>query len=121
MKDIIVMCPTVAMAAQKCKEFLETNNEYVCRFNKSKLLVGLAGGINIYFKGETEGQRALRGTHADVVTIDEFPMEYKDDMKPMKTTRELMEWLNSQILIHDTEESRDVINYLGAFEQIKWE
>lgn len=39
----------------------------------------------------------------------------------MKTTKELMEWLNSQILIHDTEEFRDVINYLGAFEQIKWE
>ena len=75
MKDIIVMCPTVRMAAQKCKEFLEANNGYIYRFNRSKLLVGLTGGINVYFKGETEGQRVLRGTHADVVTIDEFSIE----------------------------------------------
>lgn len=76
MKDIIVMCPTVTIATQKCKEFLEANNGYIYRFSKSKLLVGLTGGINIYFKGETEGQRVSRGTHADVVMIDEFPMEY---------------------------------------------
>ena len=39
----------------------------------------------------------------------------------MKTTKELMEWLNNQVTIRDTEEFRNVINYLGAFEQIKWE
>lgn len=39
----------------------------------------------------------------------------------MKTTKELIEWLNSQIPMRNTEEFRDVINYLGAFEQIKWE
>lgn len=39
----------------------------------------------------------------------------------MKTTKELIEWLNNQIPMHDTEEFRDIINYLGAFEQIKWE
>lgn len=70
------MCPTVEIATQKCKEFLEANKGYIYRFNKSKLLVGLTGGINIYFNSETEGQRVLRGIHADVVTIDEFPMEY---------------------------------------------
>lgn len=79
MKNIIVMCPTVKMAAQKCKKFLEANNEYICRFNKSNLLVGLANGTNIYFKGETESQRVLRGIRADVVTIDEFPMKYYKD------------------------------------------
>ena len=79
MKDIIVMCPTVKMATQKCKEFLEANNGYIYRFDKSKLLVGLTGGINIYFKGETEGQRVLRGTYADIITIDEFPMNFNEN------------------------------------------
>ena len=75
MKDIIVMCPTVRIATQKFKEFLNANNTYVCRFNKAQLLVGLVNGINIYFKGETEGQRVLLGTHADIIWIDEFPMD----------------------------------------------
>ena len=76
MKDTIVMCPTVMIATQKWKEFLNANNACVCGFNKAQLSVRLVNGINIYFKGETEGQRVLRGTHADVITIDEFPMEY---------------------------------------------
>lgn len=39
----------------------------------------------------------------------------------MRTPEELIEWLNSQIPIRDTEEYRDTISYLGAFEQIRWE
>lgn len=74
MRDIIVMCPTVEIATQKCKEFLNTYKGYVYRFSKKNLHVGLTGGINIYFKGETEGQRVLLGTHAKVVTIDEFSL-----------------------------------------------
>lgn len=79
MKNIIVMCPTVEIATQKCKEFLNANNTYVCRFNKAQLLVGLINGTNIYFKGETEGQRVLRGTHADIIQIDEFPMNFNEN------------------------------------------
>lgn len=79
MKDIIVMCPTVEIATQKCKEFLNANKGYVYRFSRAKLLVGLTGGINIYFKGATEGQRALRGTHADIIQIDEFPMDFNEN------------------------------------------
>lgn len=80
MKDIIVMCPTVRIATQKCKEFLDANRGYVYRFNKAQLFVGLTGGINIYFKGETEGQRALRGMHADIIQIDEFPMDFNENI-----------------------------------------
>ena len=80
MKDIIVMCPTVRIATQKYKEFLNVNNACACRFNKAQLLVGLVNGINIYFKGETEGQRVLRGMHADIIQIDEFPMDFNKTM-----------------------------------------
>ena len=79
MKDIIVMCPTVRMATQKWKEFLNVNNACVCRFNKAQLSVRLANGINFYFKGETEGQRVLRGMHADIIQIDEFPMDFNEN------------------------------------------
>lgn len=79
MKDIIVMCPTFRIATQKCKEFLNANNAYVCRFNKAQLLVGLVNGINIYFKAETEGLRALLGIHADIIQIDEFPMDFNEN------------------------------------------
>ena len=75
MKTIIVMCPTIKIATQKCMDFLKNNREYLYRFSKCDLMVGLIGGLNIYFKAETEGQRVLRGTHASIVHIDEFPME----------------------------------------------
>ena len=76
MKDIIVMCPTVRIATQKWKEFLNVNNTCVCSFNKAQLSVRLVNGTKIYFKGETEGQRVLRGIHADIIQIDEFPMDF---------------------------------------------
>ena len=79
MKDIIVMCPTVRMATQKCKEFLNVNNACVYSFNKAQLSVRLVNGINIYFKGETKGQRVLRGMHADIIQIDEFPMDFNEN------------------------------------------
>lgn len=76
MKDIIVMCPTVRIATQKWKEFLNVNNTCVCSFNTAQLSVRLVNGTKIYFKGETEGQRVLRGIHADIIQIDEFPMDF---------------------------------------------
>ena len=79
MKDIIVMCPTVRMATQKWKEFLNANNECVYSFNKAQLSVRLVNGTKIYFKGETEGQRVLRGTHADIIQIDEFPIDFNEN------------------------------------------
>lgn len=46
----------------------------------------------------------------------------------MKTPKELIEWLSGryadrwcQIPMTDVEEYRDIITYLGAFDQIKWE
>ena len=81
MKNIIVMCPTVEVATEKCKEFLRLYNPGICRFHKNKLMIGLTDGVNIYFKGETEGQRALRGFHADVVQIDEFEMDFMGENK----------------------------------------
>ena len=35
--------------------------------------------IDDYFKGETEGQRVLLGTHTDIIQIDEFPMDFNEN------------------------------------------
>ena len=72
------MCPTVEIATEKCKRFLEINRNYVYRFSKRDLMVGLTGGIYIYFRGKTQEQRAIIGTHAKIVNVDEFLMEIED-------------------------------------------
>ena len=73
------MCPTLEIATEKCKRFLEINRNYVYRFSKRNLMVGLTGGVNFYFKSETEGQRAIIGTYAKIININEFPMEIGDE------------------------------------------
>ena len=73
MKDIIVMCPTLQRARYEFNQF--------CRFydslidNKKLYKIKLKDGRLITFHGETEGQRVLLGTHADIINIDEFDLE----------------------------------------------
>lgn len=70
MKDIIVMCPTVKRARYEFDKFCHRFDSVI---EKKKLYeVSLITGQKIIFRGETEGQRALLGTHADIITIDEF-------------------------------------------------
>lgn len=70
MKDIIVMCPTVKRARYEFDKFCHRFDSVI---EKKKLYeVSLINGQKIMFRGETEGSRVLRGTYADVITIDEF-------------------------------------------------
>lgn len=75
MKDIIVMCPTVFAATEAFKRFCNKNNHYIEKASKFQRRITLIDGTNVFFKGETEGQRGLIGTRANIVRIDEFPME----------------------------------------------
>lgn len=70
MKDIIVMCPTLMRAYKEFCSFCTKYNEIINK--KKKYEVILIDGRRVMFKAETEGQRGLLGTHADIVTIDEF-------------------------------------------------
>ena len=77
MKDIIVMCPTVKRARYEFDRFC---NFYDSIIQTRKLYeTTLVNGQKIIFRGETEGQRVLRGTHADIITIDEFIRGDKND------------------------------------------
>lgn len=70
MQDIIVMCPTVERARIEFNRFCHFYDSII---TKKKLCeVTLVNRQKIMFRGETEGQRVLRGTRADIISIDEF-------------------------------------------------
>ncbi len=75
----IIMCPTVLRAAYEWKAFLSKWSTIIKKANRTNLCVELLSGHKIYFKGETEGQRALLGLHADIIRADEFIMPQESE------------------------------------------
>ena len=73
-KTIIIMTPTVDRAVYEWKAFLSRWSTIIKKANRTSLCVELLSGHKIYFKGETEEQRALKGLRSDFFTIDEFFM-----------------------------------------------
>ena len=71
-KTIVIMSPTVNRAVYEWKAFLSRWSTIIKKANRNSLCIELLSGHKIYFKGETEGQRALRGLHADIISADEF-------------------------------------------------
>lgn len=71
-KTIIVMSPTVNRAVYEWKAFLSRWSTIIKKANRANLYVELLSGHKIYFKGETEGQRVLRGLHANIINIDDL-------------------------------------------------
>lgn len=81
-KTIVIMSPTVRRALYEWKAFQSRWSTIIKKANRPSLCIELLSGHKIYFKGETEGQRALLGLHADIISIDEFVMpqaESEDD------------------------------------------
>ena len=68
------MSPTVNRAVYEWKAFLSRWSMIIKKANRTRLYVELLSGHKIYFKGETEGQRALLGFCADIISVDEFVM-----------------------------------------------
>lgn len=71
-KTIIIMLPTINRAVYEWKTFLSRWSTIIKKSNRANLYVELLSGHKICFKGETEGQRVLRGLCADIINIDEF-------------------------------------------------
>lgn len=76
-KNIVVMSPTVNRAAYEWKAFLTRCPEAIKKANRNNLCIKLLSGQKIYFKSETEGQRALLGLNADIISAEEFVMLYQ--------------------------------------------
>ena len=51
------------------------------RANRNQLKIVLLGGATLYFKAETEGQRAVRGFHANICSIDDSLGRWKKIVK----------------------------------------
>ena len=71
-KDIIVMCPTVKHSVYVFKDFLRKYSQYWERYWEGSRKVELKNGRRILFKGETEGQQAVRGFRGDILWIYDF-------------------------------------------------
>ena len=71
-KTIVIMSPTVLRAVYEWKASLSRWSTIIKKANRNSLCIELLSGHKIYFKGETEGQRALLGLHADIISVDEF-------------------------------------------------
>lgn len=72
MKDLMVICPTVVEADQLFRRFCEKNQAIIEKIKKFNHTVTLTNGQNIFFKGETEGQKVLLGYHGNVISSYEF-------------------------------------------------
>lgn len=79
-KNIVIMSPTVERAVYEWKAFLSRWSTIIKKANRTYLCVELLNGHKIYFKGETEGQRALIGLHADIIGVDEFIILQKSEV-----------------------------------------
>ena len=80
-KTIVIMSPTVDRAVYEWKAFLSRWSTIIKKANRNSLCIELLSGHKIYFKGETEGQRALLGLHADIISVDEFVMPQESEDK----------------------------------------
>ena len=78
-KTIVIMSPTVNRAVYEWKAFLSRWSTIIKKANRTNLCIELLSGHKIYFKGETEGQRALLGLHADIISADEFVMPQESE------------------------------------------
>lgn len=68
------MSPTVHRAIYEWEASLSRWSTIIKKANRASLCIELLSGRKIYFKAETEGQRALLGLHADIISADEFVM-----------------------------------------------
>lgn len=80
-KTIVILSPTVDRAVYEWKAFLSRWSTIIKKANRASLSVELLSGHKIYFKGETEGRRALLGLHADFMSADEFVMPHESEGK----------------------------------------
>lgn len=73
----IIMHPTVERATQNWLQLCRNHKSLIKEAKRNPLLVKFINGDIWYFRGETEGARAYRGYHAEMISVDEFPLDEK--------------------------------------------
>lgn len=73
----IIMHPTVERAKQNWLQFCRYYKSLIKEAKRNPLSVKFINGNTWYFRVETEGARAYRGYHAEMVCVDDFPLDEK--------------------------------------------
>lgn len=81
MKDTIVICRTLQRATMEWNHFCYVYRSMIQRANRNQLKIVLLGGATLYFRVVTQGQRAVKGFHADMCSIDDFIGKVEKDVK----------------------------------------
>jgi len=76
-QEIIIMHPTLERATQNWLQFCRNYKSLIKEAKRNPLSVKFINGDIWYFRGETEGARAYRGYHAEMICVDEFPLDEK--------------------------------------------
>lgn len=74
---IIVMHPTLEIATQNWLQLCRNHKNLIKESKRNPLSVKFINGDIWYFRAETEGARAYRGYHAEMICVDEFPLDEK--------------------------------------------
>ena len=69
-KTVIILCPTVRRAVYEWERLAQL--PFWMAISKSKLTLTSIFGNTWKFVGETEGQRGLRGYHAEIISVDDL-------------------------------------------------
>lgn len=73
----IIMHPTVEKAKQNWFAVCRIYKLLIKEAKRNPLSVKFVNGDTWYFRAKTEGARAYRGYHAEMVCIDDFPLDEK--------------------------------------------
>ena len=74
---IIIMHPTLERATQNWLQLCRNHKPLIKEAKRNTLSVRFINGDIWYFRAETEGARAYRGYHAEMIWCDEFPLDEK--------------------------------------------
>ena len=75
--ETIIMHPTLERATQNWLQFCRNHKSLIKEAKRNPLSVKFINGDIWYFRGETEGARAYRGYHAEMISVDDFPLDEK--------------------------------------------
>lgn len=73
----IIMHPTVERATQNWLQLCRNHKSLIKEAKRNPLSVKFINGDIWYFRGETEGARAYKGYHAEMISVDDFPLDEK--------------------------------------------
>ena len=82
MKQRIVVCSTMEVATEVWRRAQQIPDVWV-KAKRNPLSLTCINGVEYIFKARTEGQRAVKGYHANIIWVDEFilPQILLEDMK----------------------------------------